>query len=685
MDAPELEPPGPDGLEGEGEPSVDRPQNTLDFPDRREERNRRGLIKFKLENGVPDVGGLGWRSRAGHLLKNQTFYASRPGENLWNNPTHAGARTWRNYHGPKLRTDADLMERMDRLECHHANWEARKAFVNTVRVQTLDRFYNQKVENEQKEMASLWAPHRRARGEYHKHHANLGSNLDSMPMKELKKVLTPTVLHGDRDAVRAITKRIQMEETWKMAWKQMELARRAETQADLDHRMTYNAMLMELAGQAPRPHLGQKTPHRCSPRVEDLSKPAEVKAPDDITKRSDYSGLVHVDHRHALEARFPGTGHGLASSFTTECTDKAKPAFPPPEPARTPVRGGSVLKGAKTGVVKGSMPVTKHRLETVARRQDSSVLADHSQQQFLATAAPPAPDQGRSLLKETNAVDSQQMSLELTARSDHTSRSGSLHEKDSVSKLDIAPPARTMAYPVSVPTVEDDMEVPDWRPKRSHGSLAAATPREEALSARSEKWPPVGSQTVDVMIVSAAGLPKADRTGHSDPYVIAQVPGKSRSKAKTAVMSSTESPVWNQSLVVRGWRRGEPLAIYVYDADVMGADDQLASVQVPSADIFPHGFEGRLEMKNTWILDKGMDEEFKAYNLACRPTLDVKITLRDDVHTGSGPAISYQEAEEAVSMPDAQPTIGAVCSHLDNFEAQLRPVPRLGNFWMTPR
>ena len=40
--------------------------------------------------------------------------------------------------------------------------------------------------------------------------------------------------------------------------------------------MTYNAMLMELAGQAPRPHLGQKTPHRCSPRVEDLSKPAEA-------------------------------------------------------------------------------------------------------------------------------------------------------------------------------------------------------------------------------------------------------------------------------------------------------------------------------------------------------------------------------------------------------------------------
>lgn len=70
------------------------PKMALGFPDRREERNRCGLIRFKLENGVPDVGGLGWRSRAGHLLKNQTFFASRPGENQWNNPTHAGCWVW---------------------------------------------------------------------------------------------------------------------------------------------------------------------------------------------------------------------------------------------------------------------------------------------------------------------------------------------------------------------------------------------------------------------------------------------------------------------------------------------------------------------------------------------------------------------------------------------------------------
>lgn len=68
------------------------------------------------------------------------------------------------------------------------------------------------------------------------------------------------------------------------------------------------------------------------------------------------------------------------------------------------------------------------------------MLADHSPEQFLATEAPPPrrpwvgalqkalrlrPDQAQSLLKETNAVDSAQMSAELP-RSDGSS----VHSKD---------------------------------------------------------------------------------------------------------------------------------------------------------------------------------------------------------------------------------------------------------------
>mmetsp|Transcript_19515 Transcript_19515/g.45374 ORF Transcript_19515/g.45374 Transcript_19515/m.45374 type:complete len:695 (+) Transcript_19515:29-2113(+) len=661
-----------------------RPQGTLEFPDRREERNRRGMIKHRLENGVPDVGGLGWRSRAGHLLKNQTFYASRPGENEWNNPTHAGPKTWRDYHGPKLRTDADLMERMDRIEAQHAYWETKKAFVNTVRVQTLDRFYSRKIENEQKEMASQWAPHRRARGEYHKYHETLSSNLDSMPIKELKKVLTPTVLHGDREAIRAITKRIQTEETWKLAWKHMELARRAETQADFEHRMTYNAMLMELAGQAPRPRKQKRPASVCSPRVDELALPAQVRAPSDITKRSDYRGLVHVDHRAAMEARFPGSGHALTTMFAKDATERSKPAFPAPDPPATPEP--KVSTPSPASIRKASLPVSQKRLQNVGRRQDPTVLAEHSKQQFLPTSAPPAPDQGSALLQEANAVDTLQMSLEFAPRSDHTSQSGSLHSKDSVSKLDVAPPSRPLAYPVSVPNVEKDMQDPNWRPKRTHGSLASATPKETAMqSARTERWPPDGSQTVDVTVLAASGLPRADRAGHSDPYVLAQVPGKSRSKAKTTVLPETENPMWNETVSVSGWRRGEPLTIQVFDADVVGSDDLLASVQVPSAEFFPNGFDGRLEMQNAWMPRGETHDELQQFNMSCRPCIHLKITLRDDVCNGSGQVLSDQEAENAVTMPGAQPTLGAVCAHLDNFEAALKPVPRLGNFWVTPR
>ncbi|CAE7244677.1 unnamed protein product [Symbiodinium sp. CCMP2456] len=84
----------------------------------------------------------------------------------------------------------------------------------------------------------------------------------------------------------------------------------------------------------------------------------------------------------------------------------------------------------------------------------------------------------------------------------------------------------------------------------------------------------------------------------------------------------------------------------------------------------------RLEMQNLWVPDGEtiVADDLYQFNLACRPIIELKITLRDDVYTGDRPAISYQEAEQAVTMPGAQPTLGAICAHLDNFEAALKPV-----------
>lgn len=543
-------------------------------------------------------------------------------------------------------------------------------------------------------MASQWAPHRRGKKEAHKIFEDIGSDLDSMPLKELKKVMTPCVLHGDRDAIRMITKRIQTEETWKLAWKEMEKARREETRTDLEHRMAYNAMLSELSGQPGRQHnANHRVPNNCTLRLEEIAKPSQAVLPDDITKRSDFAGLYHVEHRHAIEALYPGSGHALTTAFTREATERASPGWPPPDPPLTPRIDGqkATQGGSQESVKKASSPVSPQRLAAVHQRRDPEVLAMHATEQFQKTEAPPAPDQNKSLLNEPLANDSLHMSLELQPRSDHTSSLKSLNSKEeSYCKIDQAPPVRSMVYPVSVKAVEENMESPNWRPKRTGRLLAAETPRERQRSAHSqERWPPIGSQSLDVTLIAATGLPKSDRAGHSDPFAIAEVMGKARSKAKTAVINDTENPVWNQPLVVRGWRKGEPLVLSVYDKDLMGAHELLAKVHISSDEFYPHGVTGRIEMENCWVPEGRIDEEIRRYNVACRPTIEFSVSVRNDVERGGSTARHGKMQEllpdEAISMPGIQPSLGGVCAQLDSFEASLKPIPRLGNFWMSPR
>lgn len=49
---------------------------------------------FGPSRQVPDVGGVGWRTKAGHLIKNQSFYP-QVSTNKWDNPTFAGVNTWK--------------------------------------------------------------------------------------------------------------------------------------------------------------------------------------------------------------------------------------------------------------------------------------------------------------------------------------------------------------------------------------------------------------------------------------------------------------------------------------------------------------------------------------------------------------------------------------------------------------
>eukprot|EP00928_Gymnodinium_smaydae_P078646 TRINITY_DN62753_c0_g1_i1.p1 TRINITY_DN62753_c0_g1~~TRINITY_DN62753_c0_g1_i1.p1 ORF type:complete len:618 (+),score=130.08 TRINITY_DN62753_c0_g1_i1:330-2183(+) len=374
--------------------------------DKRQERHDRGHVLWHTESRIPDVGGLGWRTKTGHLLKNQAYFTQLSNVNKWDLPTHAGVNTWKEWHGPKMRTDADMMERLDRFDNQTLEQEAKKTFVNTMRVQTLDRFYNRKLVRNQLESSTSWAPHLRGRREVHSMHEQFDSDFASRPQKELKKVMTDSVLQKDRDGIRRIADRIQNEETWKMVWKQMEQERRADIRADLQMRQTHTDMLMQLSGQPLRASESTHSlPNNCSERTESLARPKLEKFPKDVTRHTDFRGLVHADEQHALEALFPGYGHELSVEFRENTTRSCAPGWPKPHPrADTPVRNTKKTReqiARGESVAKHAIPASEPRLENLgARGHNDQVLKEHSKVQFLTNAAPPPPNQQDILLTE---------------------------------------------------------------------------------------------------------------------------------------------------------------------------------------------------------------------------------------------------------------------------------------------
>eukprot|EP00928_Gymnodinium_smaydae_P086370 TRINITY_DN7043_c0_g1_i2.p1 TRINITY_DN7043_c0_g1~~TRINITY_DN7043_c0_g1_i2.p1 ORF type:complete len:768 (-),score=132.62 TRINITY_DN7043_c0_g1_i2:49-2244(-) len=461
--------------------------------EQREERRVNGVIKWGPESSVPDVGGMGWRTKAGHLLKNQTYYSgTSKGENLWEKPTHAGSKTWQQWHGPRLRNDAQLIERLDRLDVDQAAWESHKAFVNQVRVQTLDRLNVRRIENEQRELASSWAPHRRARREMHSKYEKVGGDLDSLPKKDLKQVLTPTVLQGDRNAVREITKRIQVEETWKLAWKSIEQERHDEIRADFEHRCAYNDQLQELANQQPLPRQnGRRLPNNCTRRIEELALPRAEQLPGggDVTKLGEFRGLIHVDHSVALEARFPGQGSKFAESFRDTANSVSKGGWPPPPVPKTPPPTSPKSPAAASSPLGASvearpLPVPQARLEQVPIRHSPQELAGYAVDQLDESGSPPPRDQDKLLLQEAFSSDPSQIVGDSAPRAGHTSRkqilgsaylalSGELAADPigtCASQVDIAPPVKQYAYPVLVPTSRQGSRRGHSHPARPSGS-----------------------------------------------------------------------------------------------------------------------------------------------------------------------------------------------------------------------
>lgn len=433
--------------------------------DTRQERHAHGHVPWRKERRVPDVGGLGWRTKSGHLLKNQAFFSQLSNVNKWDHPTHAGVNTWQEWHGPRTRTDADIMERLDKFDAMTQDEEARKLHVNTMRVETLDRFYNRKLNRSQYESASSWAPHQRARKEVHDSHDLLGSNMDEKPEGELKKVFTSKVMQMDRDGIRVIADRIQQEETWKHVWTQMEQERRQDIMADLQMRQAHTDMLMQMSGQ---PLREQETTHRipqnCSDRTHDLAKPREMHKHKDVTRLTDFRGMVHADNEAALEAMEPGFGHEYCMKFRENATKSIEAGWPKPARAETPkrnLRKTHEQLAQADDVHKFAIPSSAVRIEKSATRRDDVTLKGHSKAQFLPTKAPPAPSQSKSLLSEDFSPAT---SMRDPMRSTHSNflrtepgthrqpTEAAKHSTPMGQALGHAPPARRQyVYPVVVP------------------------------------------------------------------------------------------------------------------------------------------------------------------------------------------------------------------------------------------
>eukprot|EP00442_Polarella_glacialis_P052470 CAMPEP_0115165724 /NCGR_PEP_ID=MMETSP0227-20121206/73749_1 /TAXON_ID=89957 /ORGANISM="Polarella glacialis, Strain CCMP 1383" /LENGTH=586 /DNA_ID=CAMNT_0002578223 /DNA_START=139 /DNA_END=1900 /DNA_ORIENTATION=+ len=418
--------------------------------DKREERQEYGSVQFRPEPNVPDVGGLGWRTKTGHLIKNQAYYIQQPKVNLWDSAVHAGINTWKDWHGPKMRTDAEMMERLDHFDEEEDQWQAKKDFVNTTRVQTLDRFYNRKVNRSMYESSSSWAPHHRAAREVHSCHETFQSSLGEKPEKELKKVFTPFILHKDREAIRQITKRIQNEETWKVVFKQMEQERRQDIRADLQQRQTNTDRLMQMSGQ---PVVAQDR------RLRELPNKVSAEA-GSLTERCDAAHRLPRFDPRRLRARAGGAPSGLRPRvecyFQSFRNKEHRARLACAAKTETPVRNSSSpsreAQLKKDGyLIKESIPVSTQRLERIGQRANDDLYMKHSKAQFLPSRAPPPPRQGKSLMQEDYSMHTTMMNASRVSQDfSRTSQSFLPGSPSSKSMGELPPPKRSMVYPVLV-------------------------------------------------------------------------------------------------------------------------------------------------------------------------------------------------------------------------------------------
>eukprot|EP00388_Colpodella_angusta_P007951 GDKJ01022057.1.p1 GENE.GDKJ01022057.1~~GDKJ01022057.1.p1 ORF type:complete len:668 (-),score=117.20 GDKJ01022057.1:84-2087(-) len=188
-------------------------------------------------------------------------------------------------------------------------WELEKAFVNSCRLECLERIKRRKQEREIKCTAGVWVPQPRAKKEF-RTNLNDWDDLDTMPATALAGMLTPLVIQRDKEAVIRIFERLNNEEKVKLMMKQYESDRRQALLNSYSKRKQFTNMLEMLSGQEGRPPPAPPITPNVSKRLEELAKPKEDFAFGSLrahAQRSDFRGLFLPDHPAAVDTLLQAT------------------------------------------------------------------------------------------------------------------------------------------------------------------------------------------------------------------------------------------------------------------------------------------------------------------------------------------------------------------------------------------
>jgi len=79
-----------------------------------------------------------------------------------------------------------------------------------------------------------------------------------------------------------------------------------------------------------------------------------------------------------------------------------------------------------------------------------------------------------------------------------------------------------------------------------------------------------------VRLINGRDLIAVDSNGKSDPYVVIEATGKTKSSIKSKVVKGNLNPDYNQTFVMRV-KKGDQLVFRVFDSDLFSKDDPMGT------------------------------------------------------------------------------------------------------------